>query len=281
MLKIQYISLPVGNRLKHEISTYVNMKGISGVPSMRKNGVSDSCCYLVMPRVDPSLNDLFHAARKLNSRTVAEIGCRLVSRHTFWILLINEPMWFDPKLVCLRDIHDKNILHGDIKPGHILLGRSRKPSIYLVDFSISTFWKLDDTGSHRSPQAGCGLLSAPEYASIHAHAGEQVVRRDDIECLGHTVIHLLRGDFPWINQPRSSDCHWVRNQKVLWGQSLCSGLPLLFGRFLNYARGLQFEDRPDYERWIRIFDDLSRLYPGESLSDAIERHLPDHFKLSQ
>lgn len=50
----------------------------------------------------------------------------------------------------------------------------------------------------------------------------------------------------------------VREKKKQWpGPRLARGMAGEFGDFLDYARSLQFDETPDYERWASIFGKLS------------------------
>ena len=45
-------------------------------------------------------------------------------------------------------LHDKGIVHCDIKPENILMGLNKESNVvYLVDFGISNFW-FDKNGEH-------------------------------------------------------------------------------------------------------------------------------------
>ncbi|KDQ11637.1 hypothetical protein BOTBODRAFT_177039 [Botryobasidium botryosum FD-172 SS1] len=257
-IKLQNLNLPI-DVLRREIAAYFDLKGVFGVPTMIKNGVARPYRYLVLEQLGPSLADLLQAAGRLSIRAVAGIGRQVLER--------------------LRDIHGRNVVHRDIKPGNILLGLgSQSSTMYLVDFGVSTFWLMEND-THRPPRDGCRFFGTLEYGSIRSHNGGQVARRDDIECFGLCLIHLLRGDLPWMSTPRSKDPEWILSQKLVWSsRRLCARLPLIFAELLDYARGLQFDDRPNYEHWIHIFNALESLGQGESLSEAIMRHLPSHHR---
>ena len=41
------------------------------------------------------------------------------------------------------------------------------------------------------------MVGSARYASIHAHQGYDLSRRDDIESLGYMLIYLIKGKLPW------------------------------------------------------------------------------------
>lgn len=54
-------------------------------------------------------------------------------------------------LTSLQYVHSKGIIHGDIKPENIMIGRGSKTSqMYLVDFGCASIW--DRTETSPTPQ---------------------------------------------------------------------------------------------------------------------------------
>jgi serine/threonine protein kinase len=137
-------------------------------------------------------------------------------------------------------------------------------TVYVVDFGLSMPWRYAD-GSHRPFERNRQMLSTLEFASINCMVGVQVSRRDDMVSLAYTLIYLLRGSLPWIsNQSHASReslearKRRILSEKLAWSaKDLCDGLPVQFAEFLEYAADLKFEEEPDYEKWIRVFDVLS------------------------
>lgn len=75
------------------------------------------------------------------------------------------------------------------------------------------------------------------------------------------LIYFLRGTLPWrkIKGATVSET-WdaIRDKKLEALSVLTVGLPVEFEVFFNYARGLEFEDLPDYEGLRGLFRGLAK-----------------------
>ena len=96
-------------------------------------------------------------------------------------------------------------------------------------------------------------------------------RRDDMESLAYTLAKLLTGTLPWADT--RTDEELLPIVCAHSGRTLCAGYDGLFARFVDYTRGLQYEDAPQYQYWRSAFREL---VPGLSedarfdLDDASE-----------
>jgi len=93
----------------------------------------------------------------------------------------------------LHFVHDKNILHLDIKPANILINNLQKP--ILIDFGISKRYDLLD-----SQETSTSLLAVSKgYTAIEQYDNEGIKvfsPRPDIYSLGATMYYALTGIIP-------------------------------------------------------------------------------------
>lgn len=75
-------------------------------------------------------------------------------------------------------------------------------------------------------------------------------------------MYFLRGILPWQNM-KAKDTKQKYNMIMEKKMStpvdvLCKGFPNEFVVYLNYAKNLKFEEKPDYAYLRKLFDDLRR-----------------------
>ncbi|KAJ7855264.1 putative casein kinase [Mycena olivaceomarginata] len=74
------------------------------------------------------------------------------------------------------------------------------------------------------------------------------------------LIYFLRGTLPWQGftaATKKQKYNRIMQKKLTTSTDLlCHGFPIEFSIFLNYARALHFNDKPDYSYLRKIFRDL-------------------------
>lgn len=104
------------------------------------------------------------------------------------------------------------------------------------------------------------MTGTARYASLATHMGAEQSRRDDLECLCHSAIYLMKGQLPW--QGIHTDNKHEKYEKIkemkasLKIETLCKDLPFELVKFMRYCRILKFEDKPDYDELRKLFKDL-------------------------
>eukprot|EP00440_Ansanella_granifera_P069910 gb/GFBE01075847.1/.p1 GENE.gb/GFBE01075847.1/~~gb/GFBE01075847.1/.p1 ORF type:complete len:353 (+),score=87.00 gb/GFBE01075847.1/:1-1059(+) len=163
-------------------------------------------------------------------------------------------------LMRIEYLHSKCIVHRDIKPENFMMGiKDKCHHIYLIDFGLSKKYFDDKGGKHAPYRQKLNLTGTARYASINAHRGIEQSRRDDLEAIGHMLMYFLRGHLPWSGLEAKNKAEKYRKIKetkeVTRLSDLCAGFPEAFMQYLDYARGLEFQSRPDYNMCKKLFAD--------------------------
>lgn len=91
----------------------------------------------------------------------------------------------------LKDVHDKRLIHRDVKPANFAIGRTNKKKIYVFDFGLSS--ELHD-GTERE---NVGFRGTNTYASIRVHEHRDPGPADDLWSAFYCILRILGVKFPW------------------------------------------------------------------------------------
>jgi casein kinase I homolog HRR25 len=180
---------------------------------------------------------------------------------------IHRALWLGTQLILktaqishIACVHSSHFIHCDIKPANSLLGVAPHCNdVYIISFGLANKYRDKGTHLHIAFQSHYNILTGTTlYASLNAHRGVEQSRRDDLESLAYVLIYLLCGSLPWYGAKTSTQTQRDRIAKMkLDGLSnFLTELPNEFLMFLDYARALGFEDKPDYTYLRRLFHDL-------------------------
>lgn len=158
-------------------------------------------------------------------------------------------------------IHGRFFVHRDIKPDNFLMGLGPKGNmVNAIDFGLAKKYRDPRTMTHIAYREKKNLTGTARYASINTHLGKEQSRRDDLESLAYVLIYFCRGSLPWqglraLNKRQKYDR--IKDKKESTApKELCAGHPTEFATFLEYVKGLSFDQRPDYVYIRRLFRDL-------------------------
>jgi casein kinase 1 alpha len=231
-------------QLLYESKLYRLLAGGIGIPHVRWFGQERDFNVLVMDLLGPSLEDLFQfCSRRFSMKTVLMLADQMISR--------------------IEYIHNKNFIHRDIKPDNFLMGIGRHCNkVYIIDLGLAKKYRDNRTREHIPYRENKNLTGTARYASINAHLGIEQSRRDDMESLGYVLMYFNRGQLPWQGlkaATKRQKYEKISEKKMSTPvELLCRGFPTEFAMYLNYCRGLRFEEAPDYMYLRQLFRILFR-----------------------
>jgi serine/threonine protein kinase len=147
----------------------------------------------------------------------------------------------------LRAMSDSGVLHRNLKPGNILLGRDSK--VLVSDFGLGPGSSAELKGS----VFGTGIMN-PRYLSPEQAANDSIDCRSDIYSLGAILYRMVTGYTPFDELENGRRAYLTppieRNPKVP------EDVSKVICRMMEYSP----EDR--YPTWNEVIDDLDSLFNG-------------------
>lgn len=219
-----------------EASILTKLKGIVGIPTLFWSGVDQDCILLVQELLGRDLNYYMKACHRFSMKTVCYLA-----RHLIQIL---------------KNIHRNGFVHRDLKPENILLGINENSNLpYIVDFGIAKPYK-DKNGKILPINRNKSFVGTQKFASIAAHDGVEVSRKDDLESLFYLFIYLAKGKLPWQNLSKNMTERMkliAEAKKTILIEELCKNLPESFLKYYFHLKKLSYFDEPDYDYLTRLF----------------------------
>jgi serine/threonine protein kinase len=215
--------------LKNESIVYRYLNGCEGIPHVKWFGKDDNNYYMVINLLGSSLQDLMNKNKQFSLILVLKLGIKI--------------------LCILKTIHEKGLVHRDIKPDNFLFGLKQVNQIYLIDFGFCKSYI--ENGEHNKIKKTSNMIGSKNYASINSHKCNDLSRRDDLESLCYMLIYFYTGFLPWNNISDEQTILRLKNE-ILNNDTL---YPLVLLDFLRYSRTMEYEEKPNY---YLIIDNFKR-----------------------
>jgi serine/threonine protein kinase len=243
--------------LQYESRVLQLFQNMVGIPRLRYFGRNDDMdrIFMVTDLLGPSLEALAVSQRMDMPADIAKNPPR---HHADFISAIGRQM-----LQRLRSIHNVGMLHRDVKPDNFLFARtpvldlSRRavtqsqsvpiPLLHLIDFGMAK--RIDPIVRTREP--GVTLIGSPRYASIFAHRGEPLGRRDDLISMMYSLMYVANGGgLPWMGYSESDAIYIKENTSPTeLCAELCERHKDGWAHILERLHSLKAGQAPDYA-WI-------------------------------
>ena len=228
--------------LENEAAIMNYLKG-PNIPYINAFGSNENYKILVMQLLGKNLGNFFEEKKIFSLKTVCMLAHQFIS--------------------ILEYIHNRHIIHRDIKPDNFVMGLDELSQyVYILDFGLAKKYRSSTT-LQQYPYVHRGkIIGTARYASINALKGYELSRRDDLETIGYVLIYFVKGRLPW--QGLATKTKEERYKKILAKKmeisptELCEGLPDEFEKFMEYAKNLDYLEQPDYEMLRGLFNSVFR-----------------------
>ena len=232
--------------LKSEAKIYQYLAKLDGFPQLKWYGSSDKVTYLVTDLLDHSISDLVEKGGRIEMEIVLLLGKQMIQR--------------------LQVLHNHFLLHRDIKPQNFMLNVTTN-KLYLIDFGFCKRYNYD--GNHIEEGTINKIIGTPNFVSVNVHKGLEPSRRDDVESCIYIMIYMLFGKLFWDKETDIKNVCFTKEQLTNVEKTI---IPGFLKRILNYVRTLKFDECPNYDEIIRIFDTV---YKEMGFSSVAEESVLD------
>ena len=209
--------------MKNEATVYQYLNGCYGIPALKWFGKDDVNYYMIITLLGKSLQCVINESKTFSLSIVLEIGIELIK--------------------ILKTIHDKGLVHRDIKPDNFLFDINKSKHIYLIDFGFCKPYAL-----HMPSKQLNNMIGSKNYASIMSHKHYELSRRDDLESLCYMLLYFYSGFLSW-------NCVDDENEIIRLKTEIenNASYPPILLHLLQYARLLAYEETPNYYLIINNF----------------------------
>jgi serine/threonine protein kinase len=239
--------------LQYESRVLQLLQGSLGIPRLRYFGRKDDMngIFMVTDLLGPSLETLAISPRlDLNPYDLKNPP----PHYEEFVTAIGRQM-----LQRLKSVHSRGMLHRDVKPDNFLFARTPEldlskravqapiPLLYLIDFGMAKRSNGNSPANDNDTRKG-SLIGSARYASVFAHRGEPLGRRDDLISMMYSLIYVAHGGaLPWMNY-EEREIYYIKDNMT--PGEICAGLSqrhtTQWPAILEQLHCVHAHDVPDY-----------------------------------
>lgn len=245
-IKINYLEYLQESTIYNESIILKSLQGIKGIPKLYWFGLTNQHSCLLTQLLGKDLKNYISIYNKLSLSTIIKLAISIID--------------------ILKSIHEKHIIHRDIKPDNIMFGNNKDDSntIYLIDFNLAKFF--EDSHGHHTKKNKCNEFDGNlQFSSINSHFFMENSRKDDLESLGYLLLFCFQGELPWkdfdcsdiikkINKIGMLKKSFISNITTSNSFNICE----CFVNYFKYVSNLKYETKPDYDYLKSIFTNFGK-----------------------
>jgi serine/threonine protein kinase len=143
----------------------------------------------------------------------------------------------------LSAVHEKGVLHRDLKPGNIMLRKDG--SIALIDFGLAKKARLEGEITDKGE-----IFGTPYYMSPEQGHGTNVDERSDIYSLGVIFYEMLTGEKPFKSDTAMGIIYLHGNAPIPLLPTRFSQYQALLNMMLAKSPGDRLQSAAEIEEWL-------------------------------
>ena len=218
-----------------------------GIPQVISYGNNKKYNILIQELLGKSLDKLLlKKNKKLSLKDSCMVGIQILDR--------------------LEYIHNKNIIHRDIKADNFLIGLKKNEIIYIIDFGLAKRFRSSKTGKHVKYCINKKWSGTSRFASANTLRGIESSRRDDMESFCYLLLYLMKGTLPWDKLKETSEINEIliiyKMKQYMPADIMFKELPSQMSDFYKYCKSLNFEQKPNYNYLRKLLINILE-YIGE------------------
>jgi serine/threonine protein kinase len=159
-------------------------------------------------------------------------------------------------IVILKAIHEKHIIHRDIKAENIMVDASNQ--LFLIDFGLSKCF-MNEKKKHNDVKITTNIIGTPTFISCNGHKLIELSRRDDLESLGYAMIYLIKGTLKWSHLDITQDFERT-NAVILKAKEnvdkIYADIPISIINYIKRVQQMEYDETPDYDALISLLNTI-------------------------
>lgn len=154
----------------------------------------------------------------------------------------------------LERLHSKGYIHGNVAPENLMVNRYE---VHLGNLEHAKEYRFGRNRKHVKRTNGHRIKGDMRFASINAHRGYSLSRRDDLESLGYSMVYMFNGRLPW-GSPRLDEEEVHQLKRKSSAREVFRGMSKYVRQYVETVRDLGFQDKPDYKQLRRLLEKAMR-----------------------